>query len=863
MSIIPSVRITKNPSKKLSLLLQSILDALATTILEIDEQIDTDRIEGQFSCLDFENCATLLDQQLDEVAKIFKQILFEKDQALDRSYLSEYIDWLHDGKKQFYSILQALQKVEHLLVKILDVIETKHAESIDSSFSTIFDLIEKCSEKYAILKTLCSYLQQHFGIISEFKEIYCEFMDSLDIEIGKMFSKLLIFRDLNLDFDNSIPNINILIKILNESTINGIESPKNKSTPSICRNHEPLAHQLPAFTLDDNSKWELFSEEIISNFKPLNTSITEILAEKIGDFKNSHENFENLVQLIELIAKKYNNLTKKFEILENEIMDFKTEIIMDRWKQVYYHNCNTIENLLNNVLPTNHVKYKNCMELNGNNEMLKFYRKKIYGNILIIEKILKFISQLTEQDFWLQEGSKSNFNNKSNCYRGGSTSNIDLLYKKNELIFQWLKIKKELGLVDEIVDSIKKQEFSEPPVSMAIGTSSTHEVKRDQKSNNNSVSHSIRSNNTDGKSKNKSHGTTRNISIRKSYMSSTQNRESSRISSNLSDENYCGGNACNKIKRLSTFENIEEWENLSKEVRKQSIGALIHQKMNIVPIIVSNTPESQSSGRAYFDTLEPEVCRAERKNDKYEFDGCINDILEYERNNTRGEVATPEFLNPTVLAEGSYLHEAGLDFVQSSSPTEANVDVGGVLGTLKSEDGKTGKNHADDIGSNDNSHIATISSERMSPKYENDGDIREKDNDSDDCSDLNKTFISLNIPKNRTNENRDFEKLFKERIISNANVKSKIPNLKNRGSADVLINTGIENNEINGTSNALSNSVSRILSLCSTKKSSKSLSLSFDGYCCSIPEKNKILRKPTPLKELLVNNSRTPTTVYN
>ncbi|KAL6942493.1 hypothetical protein ACO0QE_003669 [Hanseniaspora vineae] len=568
----------------LSLSIQELQRALKERVQLIKDRNPEDDSPSSLQ-IHYREIVNCLKDLLKHDHQFFELILFQKSQLS----MNDYCKWLNQGKTQFHTYFESLSSIEEIILQILDRVEQLHTKNEIFTDGDFFYEIEKCSESYANLYNLCSYLKVQFSASSEFNEIYYNYMESIKDEIMLMFENLNDLNDTNLTLSNNVPSLEELIRTLSSSvwsskkyrgTMSGSSDTHNSSS-----NVSTSSSSKPGLVLV-NAQDSLMHEHyktLLSNFDPLTTSLTEILALKIEDFTSTHKTADYLLELIDLIKIKYNELVAIYELLETELKNLKRKIFFDRWCQVFDFHFSGLDHIVNVELPSVLVTVKNFSS-EKHPRILSFYKTVIANYAQMADKYFKFADLIIGKNISHELTKK-------------------VTYKKNDLNFKWHKFVRDAP-VDFAECFTKPNEFSKTFLPKNSSPSkrnvqSVRDLMSGLKKTEN-ITGSLQKTNVIRRneglaSKRKLRNSRR---LRRSLLSDVQ---SSKLSNVETDE------LLTKLNRLSTMENIEEWKTLSKEFGRQSAGALIHQRLNIRPVVINDSDDLISPTKKDFTDSEEQL----------------------------------------------------------------------------------------------------------------------------------------------------------------------------------------------------------------------------------------------------------------
>lgn len=533
----------------------------------------------------YQEIVNFLQDMLENDHQFFEVILSQKSQLS----MNAYCKWLNQGKTQFHAYFQSLSSIEEIILEILDKVEQLHVKNEISTDGDFFYSIEKCSENYADLYNLCSFLKVHFNASSEFNEIYYDYMESINDEIMHMFESLNDLNDTNFTMSNNLPSLEELIRTLNSSvcfskkykrTMSGGSDTKNSGSNG--STGSSIKPGLVFVNAQDSLIYEHY-KTLLNTFDPLTTSLTEILALKIEEFTATHKSADYLMELIDLIKIKYTELVGTYELLEAELKCLKNKLFFERWCQVFDFHFAGLDRIVSVALPSVLVAVKN-FSFEKHPKIVIYYKTVITNHAQMVEKYFKFADLIMNKNF-SHELTKR------------------VTYKKNDLSFKWHTLKKDIPV--DFADCFQKPNGFTKNLLLKDNSPSKHNVhsvrslmngtkKIENAIENLSKSGVITQNGgfTNGRKLRNSRR------LRRSLLSDVQ---SSKLSNTEAD------NLLTKFNRLSTLENIEEWKTLSKEFGRQSAGALIHQRLNIRPVVINDSDDLISPTKNDFSDFEEQL----------------------------------------------------------------------------------------------------------------------------------------------------------------------------------------------------------------------------------------------------------------
>ncbi|CCH58501.1 hypothetical protein TBLA_0A07110 [Henningerozyma blattae CBS 6284] len=468
-------------------------------------------------------------------------ISLPKDDQIDK-----YLTWLKDGKVNFDSIYNQVNKIEPSISRILDVLEDslKPENYMIESYNIIFDLIENCTNSLNDLKAWLISIKQHIDISIDFLEISNNTMDTLHRLIKENLKTCFkIQEERFLSPIRHLPSFSLkqLLDLLNST-------------------NENLSYKIPAFTSIDEVVYREYLE-LTKKIEPIDLSLNKFLLERINNFKKREVSI--IKKLSIRLDEKYKIILEEYNFMTQEIKDLKKELVDKRWNILFINLSHEIEflmeeidlikNKIRNYYLSNRIKEKLIKQLTKKTEIITRTFQVIFKAIelaLLDTTVVKRINEISKR--WLVE-----------------IKSINKIFNKYE---------EERDSIDDISSRINSLTLRNGKARNAennklIDNDNNELLPMNDKHNNKTEKRDIELNQIDEY-------------IKKEILHCTENPQHSSA----------------KKKRRSSLMGTAPLANKEKRISSgNKIGVALLNKMNYQPVIVTGTPVSVERNNPFYD----------------------------------------------------------------------------------------------------------------------------------------------------------------------------------------------------------------------------------------------------------------------
>ncbi|KAK5773999.1 hypothetical protein RI543_004757 [Arxiozyma heterogenica] len=228
---------------------------------------------------------------------------------------------------------------------LLDIMELNEYEN---HFDIIIDLIESCNFAKNKLQSLLTNLKIYIDIILEYHEILNDNMKTLDIIINKNIDNLFSLQDIkNTSPMRHVPSftLNQLIKILSKDYPTTIPLSTNS------KDNTNAQLKLPKFSPMEEKLIKNFMK-IQSDLKPIETSLLEVLPQRLQQFEKRHQYSNKGIDILTLnqqLKRSYKELFQNFKFLNSKVNSLKKDLIDKRWNIIFTNLNHELEFLINEM----------------------------------------------------------------------------------------------------------------------------------------------------------------------------------------------------------------------------------------------------------------------------------------------------------------------------------------------------------------------------------------------------------------------------------------------------------------------------------------------------------------------------------
>lgn len=267
-----------------------------------------------------------LSEELGRLEKALS-IVFTLDVPLDR--IDEQLQILRDSKRTFTVVTEMSKQVELALSYLLDILDKK-IDDTDQDLSSLFDLIENCTQTAVRLKPWMQSKKVILDASLEFNEILVDHIETLESVIG---------RNIELCFEIQEERFSSPVRHTPSFTLKQLVS-------LLTSNGENTEVKVPIFSNTEDVLCRKFLA-LRRSVPPIEKSLKEILPARITEFTNRQvTNIEYLSSMLEVKSK---GLSTKYRFMNNEVRELKTELIDKRWTTLFRNLNNELSSLLEDV----------------------------------------------------------------------------------------------------------------------------------------------------------------------------------------------------------------------------------------------------------------------------------------------------------------------------------------------------------------------------------------------------------------------------------------------------------------------------------------------------------------------------------
>ncbi|KAG0664294.1 hypothetical protein C6P44_001021 [Monosporozyma unispora] len=292
-------------------------------------------------------------------------------------------------------LIDDFEKYDTTFSHLLDIMELNEYEP---HFDLVIDLVESCNFAKNKLQPLLTNLKVCIDIILEYHEILNDNMKALDTIINENIDDL--FRIQGVKYESPIrhmPSFTLkqLLNMLHQDTARSNNNSNNSSTEKLINSNvsktNNLQLKLPKFSPMEEKLINKFME-IQNNLRPIETSLLDILPQRLQQFEKRHQTSNHKIDthlLIDQLKDDYRRILKNFKFLNSEINCLRVDLVDKRWNIIFTNLNHELEFLLNEI----NKNYETLLKINGDVDDNKTNEIKQINGILPafnIELKLKF-----------------------------------------------------------------------------------------------------------------------------------------------------------------------------------------------------------------------------------------------------------------------------------------------------------------------------------------------------------------------------------------------------------------------------------------------------------------------------------------
>lgn len=254
-------------------------------------------------------------------------------------------------------LIEDFDKYDLTFSHILDIMEL---DEYESHFDNVIDLVELCNHSKNKLQLLLAKLKISIDIILEYHEILNDNMNTLDTIINENIDDLFRIQDIRYESPvRHMPSFTLkqLLTILKQDNNNGNSNGKTSS-----QRGSLVGINDSGITLE-RSQWKLpkfspMEEKLINKFmdiqnnlRPIETSLLEIVPQRLQQFKKRHSNddFVDITALTSQLDQEYTKILKNFKFLNSEVNCLRIDLIDKRWNIIFTNLNHELQFLLNEM----------------------------------------------------------------------------------------------------------------------------------------------------------------------------------------------------------------------------------------------------------------------------------------------------------------------------------------------------------------------------------------------------------------------------------------------------------------------------------------------------------------------------------
>lgn len=504
------------------------------------------------------------------------------------------------------NLIDDFDKYDITFSHLLDIMELNEYEN---HFDIVIDLIESCNFEKNKLQPLLTNLKICIDIILEYHEILNDNMKTLDIIINENIDSLFGLQDIkNTSPMRHVPSftLNQLVQILSK------DCPTTTPLSTGNKNKIDFQLKLPKFSPMEEKLIKSFMR-IQNNLRPIETSLLEVLPQRLQQFEKRHQypNSDiNVHTLSQQLKRSYKEIFQHFKFLNSKTNSLKNDLIDKRWNIIFTNLNHELEFLINEMEKNYQILLKinnNVDEVNDNTQLNSPNKGESSMNDHIKSSLLspsvsyKISKQLTLQ---MERTTTTISKTFDVIYTAAEFSLLDekIANRTNELAKNWINLRPKS---DQLVLIIENKLNSQRPIETQTQTKTSKSsnsnfldigtfepppflsvTDRSRRSSNNSyLSHGSDSESDSG---NRTIETIAN-DLRKFSIATTTDLSNT---NNSTDKNEISSTGQNKmeatiVKKPALLPNSSQ-QNQTKITTLRN-GAKLLEKMHIKPIIVSTS----------------------------------------------------------------------------------------------------------------------------------------------------------------------------------------------------------------------------------------------------------------------------------
>lgn len=248
---------------------------------------------------------------------------------------------------------------------LLDIMELNEYEP---HFDLVIDLVESCNFAKNRLQPLLTNLKVYIDIILEYHEISNDNMRALDTIINDNIDDLFRIQDAKYESPiRHMPSFTLkqLLNILQQDNTSGNNSTNraHKMLNSNLNQNNNSHLKLPKFSPMEEKLINKFIE-IQNNLRPIETSLLDILPQRLQQFEKRHQITNNQVDthvLVDQVKDDYRRILRNFKYLNSEINCLRIDLVDKRWNIIFTNLNHELEFLLNEI----NKNYETLLRINA------------------------------------------------------------------------------------------------------------------------------------------------------------------------------------------------------------------------------------------------------------------------------------------------------------------------------------------------------------------------------------------------------------------------------------------------------------------------------------------------------------------
>lgn len=307
----------------------------------------------------FEQQLRSLESDLKLLNEILTQLFVNCQQKVTTGDLSvPFNNSIIQQNSVIINLINNFDKYDATFSHLLDIMELNEYEN---HFDIVIDLIESCNFTKNKLQPLLTNLKVYIDIILEYHEILNDNMKTLDTIINENIDEVFSLQDIkNASPIRHVPSFTLkqLVNILSKNcstttTLNTTD--KGNITSQL---------KLPKFSSLEEKLINKFVR-IQNNLRPIETSLLEILPQRLHQFEKRHHHSNkdiNIQVLIKQLKWSYKEIFQNFKFLNSEVNSLKKDLIDKRWNIIFANLNHELEFLINEL----ERNYRILLKINDN-----------------------------------------------------------------------------------------------------------------------------------------------------------------------------------------------------------------------------------------------------------------------------------------------------------------------------------------------------------------------------------------------------------------------------------------------------------------------------------------------------------------